>query len=385
MRLLASLCAIPCSMAFGLSMAPALFNTGFSRVQYLPAIRWTDSLSARQTTHDTSWFATKSFRYDRIIDSKDAQGRPLAFHIAETFDTTHVSASERLDWSPGIPGIAVWRQFGSTPARITISTAVGANEAEPFTGTFVWDPVARTITMTTSVDDSLCREKAMVVVLDAQNRMVSNTDCTSETEDSLGVTVSRLVIRTSLNWFDGLADSLPRRSSLREASHSTSTLLDSVYAVGNPNRPDTLLGTNPTVLFRDGNGRVVLEHPINGAGDTSFTYDAAGRLIREIMQGAGTVDTVLYLYSWNDAAGLRPASFRMSGARIVGRDLQLDLPAPDRIRVDILDLDGKRHGTIDRTFSAGRTSLPIAAPAGSLVRVRSSQGESILRIPPKAE
>jgi hypothetical protein len=174
---------------------------------------------------------------------------------------------------------------------------------------------------------------------------------------------------------------------MNDPSLAPYNLMDSVYASGNPNRPDTLYGPDPVALVRNGEGRIVLMLSIGSSTDsTTYRYDAQGRLISKITVGdSNTPDTLLYLYSWNDAAGLRPTSGRAGGARIVGHDLELDLSAFDRVRVDILDLDGKRLGAFDRNFPAGRTMVPIQARTGNLVRVRSSHGESVLRIPPSLE
>jgi hypothetical protein len=312
-------------------------------------------------------------RFDWIVDQKDGTGHPLLVEVRQPDDTTADSVVFHLEWSQEIP-VADVPSFG-TPTRTVEEIFLNGQEKEIDTGLSSWDPISRTLIRTETTQPSGCVWKDSSN-FDAQNRLVFQMECIGQGD--------AYIYRA---WFENPTDSLPRRSSMNEPSLAPYALWDSVYATGNPNRPDTLLGSEPDVLVRDGAGRVVALNPSGQSGDSStYAYDSQGRLVllRTFPGSYSSWDTTAYLYSWNDAAGLLPPGVRMSGARIVGRDLELDLPAPDRVRADLLGLDGKLLSTIaDRILPEGRTLVPISTRTGELVRIRSSNGESILRIPPR--
>jgi hypothetical protein len=314
-------------------------------------------------------------RYDWFIREKDASGHPLLVEAWEPIPLPTQTADSviyRFQWNQSIP-IADVASFG-TPSREILTSFLRGVEQEVDTIWSAWDPVSGTLVRTASNQYSGCRWKDSSN-FDANNRLVFQEEC-------LG-TIDAYIYRA---WFESPTDSLPARSSLHDPSLGAAWM-DTIYASPNPNRPDTLYETDPVVLSRDGFGRVIAVHPVSKQGDSAtYAYDAQGRLVLWCQfQAASTGwDTTAYLYSWNDAAGLLPPGVRMSGARIVGRDLELDLPAPDRVRADLLGLDGKLLSTIaDRILPEGRTLVPISTRTGELVRIRSSNGESILRIPPR--
>lgn len=290
--------------------------------------------------------------------------------ISQTAD----SVIYRFQWTQTIP-VADNVSFG-TPSREIEALFLDGAEQEVDTTWSNWDPINGILVRTASNQYTGCRWKDSSN-FDAHNRLIFQEEC-------LG-TIDACIYRA---WFENPTDSLPRRSSLRDPSLGVGWL-DTIYASPNPNRPDTLNGNSSVVLVRDGSGRVVLARSLGSTPDsTIYRYDAQGRLIPKISVGSNNAqDTLLYLYSWNDATGIRRTAYSAThGARLVRDGLELDLPAPDRVRVDILTLDGKRHPVVaDRNLNAGRILVPLSARVGELVRVRWSQGESILRVPPGFE
>jgi hypothetical protein len=69
---------------------------------------------------------------------------------------------------------------------------------------------------------------------------------------------------------------------------------------------------------------------------------------------------------------------------LVGSDIEVNLPTSDRVRIDLLDPEGRVLANLaDRTLPAGTSVIPLTSQALGFVRLHSSQGESVLLVPPR--
>lgn len=352
---------------------------GYPGDAFFPVTAGCDSLSTRWTQS-----GIPAGREDWIVREKNSAGQPVRIDRLLPTNGTYDSVAYRLDWSRQIPAYESDPFLrGATPSEVTQEWFLKGLSKLVVTITYAWNPDQRTLVTIRSDLPSSCRWTDSSTY-DSMNRLIAKAKCSVSTLDG----ISQTDTSNYRAWYAHPDDSLPASESARSSGWSP-TSIDSVYVVGNPNHPDSVIVYNSiaaAVFTQDSQGHVVsVVQFLRGSpanwDTTVYRWDASGRLtgIDE-----GTLITT-YLYSWNDAAEIRPPSLRTAGIRIVGRNLELVLPDPQRVRVDILGLNGTRLGQVDRNFSAGRTLLPLSMHRGELVRVRSSRGESILRIPPKVE
>jgi hypothetical protein len=185
-------------------------------------------------------------------------------------------------------------------------------------------------------------------------------------------------------WYED-SSSHPRSASSRVPDLNW---LDTLSVVGPIERPyaANLFHTTPTESskFVDSlewnvRGQLVRRTTRKGYRTSVYTSEFDGdRIVRHsarYWQGDSLVDSLLDEYSYTlGGTGISRRAGARQSARIVSTNglayLQFDLPAPDRIRVDRISIDGKRLAILaDRNLPEGRSFLPISAKAGELVRL----------------
>ena len=359
--------------ALAMVFATSVLAMPYPSDQFLPKPTLTDSFSVRQTRNDPELYGPSKipWRYDMLIRSKDATGRPLRAVYLMPQSQILDSAVASNQWTTEIPAV-----FGS-PSRSILQQYFQGTLTACDTTSFHWDPSTRWMVQTSSSDPHFSDS----AYFDSQNRRVLESQRGGDPADTGEYSTHGPYHEIYRAWYRNASDSLPQIASERSYFSQNESLDDSVFAVGNPNRPDTLRGSHTLALVRDAAGRVILARPNTGADSTQFSYDVQGRLVREIQFHSKFIDTASYLYSWNDGTGIRQRPDLGSHIRTLAKGIELNLAAPERIRVEQIQPNGIQFPVADRIFPVGRTALPLAASNGSLVRVRSSQGESVLHLP----
>ena len=343
-----------------------------------------DSVSLRYTQHSSEFKAIGLTRRDIIPGPVDASGHSSWLKTVTPGNATVDSIFQSADWSRTVPSSDP-KNRSPAPVRVVEQTFLRSVLQSNDTMWSAWDATTRSLVTTSTDQDSGCSWKDSSA-LDVQGRLVYQSTCQlSVDEGSTDPYLNFLIYRA---WFANSTDSLPARESAWEHAPSGDALDDSLTVVGAPNRPDSLIvggSSFAEALTRDATGRVVrIEIFFRGTGQgvdsSTYAYDSKGRVISEAYLTFG--DTITFLYSWGSGTGVVGHIQAARPAHIVGHGLVLDLAAPSRVGVEVISLDGKRLAQIsDRVLPAGRSVLPLSARPGELVRVRSSQGESVLKVP----
>lgn len=340
-----------------------------------PSPDWTDSVSIRQRYDD----ANPPSRTDFFVRSKTGSGRPLLIEGKATDDSgSHLSTYE-YTWGDDFPS---YSNGGAWPApgRFIHSYAKNGILQNTDTTWWSWDPGQRILISKSSLSRGACRW-ADSMAFDPQRRLVYQQSCYYDNDGPSPSSYST-VFQAG---YERETDSMPRWATEREVLNaSTTTQVDSMFSVGPADHPDTLRGTAPAVLVWNAQGKLLARRTLNDStGGEEYAYDQAGRLVREIRNPRSkTPDTTLFVYSWEPTSVRRTRAERSLSLHLAAKGLLVDLPMPDRIRLYVIGPDGTRRSpSLVRSLPAGRTLLPLSAPPGSLVRVRGSQGESVLSVP----
>jgi hypothetical protein len=349
----------------------------------IPEFNLADSVSVREWGFQEA--SGSISRHDYFVRGRDGAGRVTRLDIVRPSVSGNDSEVFLYDWTLSIPSIYLGAAsiFTETPTRtISVDFLAGIQTALD-TGWSSWDDSRKILTTTSSSQFVGCRWTDSSV-FDAGNRLLFESDCEGDTVNASTV-VPLYYLYNAM--YANSTDSLPVREISRDSSNGVLTFQDTVSVTGNPNRPDTMIkGGAEQYLTWDSAGRLaeIIDVPqVHGYGMQSFKYDTQGRLILDIRSGAPG-DTTQYLYAWSDATAIRPRALDHRGFRLVGSTVEVDLPASDRLRIDQLDLEGRVLANMaDRLFPAGRSLLPLPSCAMGLVRLHSSQGESVLLVPPR--
>ena len=338
-----------------------------------PSPDWTDSVSILERYED----ASQTSRSDFFVLSKNAKGLPLRIEARATDDSGSHLATYEFTWGDDFPSSPNWGAW-PTPRRFVHSVAKNGILQHTDTTWSTWDPVQRILISTVSRSRGACRW-ADSMLFDPQRRLVYQQSCYYD--DIAPPSSYHTVFQAG---YERVTDSFPRWASEREVNSGSDTFVDSMFSVGPANRPDSLRGTSPAVLLWNAQGRLLARRTLNNPnGGEEYAYDATGRLIREIRNPrSSTPDTTTFLYAWGPSSLRRSAATRALSLRFVDRGLAIDLPTPDRIRLEVIGPDGaRRTPTLVRNLPAGRTLLPISAKTGDLLRISSASDTTALPVP----
>jgi hypothetical protein len=329
-------------------------------------------------------------RIDYFVRSRDGTGHITRLDMVSPSNSGTDSTVLLLDWTFPIPPIDIGDPiFSETPARTIYEDFHNGTPTGVDSSWSSWDATQKILVTTTTDQFSKCRWSDSSA-FDAHDRLLSQYDCESDSvNDSTVVPLYYLYNAQYAN----ATDSLPVREVSRDSSNGVISFGDSVSVWGNPNRPDSLLeggmeGDLVKHFIRDSAGRLVqvTEYELGNSqliGTETFTYDGQSRLILDIKPG-NPGDTTQYLYAWSDATALRTRPSELRGFRLVGQNIEVSLPAPDRVRVDQLDLSGRVvENVADKTLPAGLSTIPLPSTSMGILRLRTSQGESDLMEPPR--
>jgi len=354
----------------------------------LPTPTLSDSVSIRE------WgpygIPSTTYRVDYFVRSRDGMGHITRLDEVSPSNTGTDSTVILFDWTLPIPRLDVGDQiFPETPTRTDIKEFHDGSPSGTGTAWSSWDATQKILVTTTTDQFSKCRWSDSAA-FDAHDRVVSQYNCEADSvNDSTVVELYYLYNAQYAN----ATDSLPDREVSRDSSNGVISFGDSVSVWGNPNRPDSILeggmeGNLVKHFVRDSAGRLVQvpEYELGNsqlAGTETFTYDGQGRLILDIKPG-NPGDTAQYLYAWTDATALRTRPSELRGFRLVGQNIEVNLPVSDRLRVDQLDLSGRVVANIaDKIFPAGQSNIPLPSTSMGILRLRTSQVESVLLEPPR--
>ncbi len=327
------------------------------------------------------------------VDERDAQSRPLSASYTIRHDTSSHRISIDYQWGFDLDFPAV--PFAKRcPSRFVIN-----NSGSPFvksdTNWFDWNPSSRTLLLRSN--HGMLKEPDCPwvdsIVLDSSNRVVFQAAC-GEVYDAYPDTASHL--QFVRYWYEGTS-SHPRSASSRVPDLNW---LDTLSVVGPIQQPygAELVHTTPTEssssvdsMEWNSNGQLVSLTTREGDRTSVFTSEYDGnRLLRfsaRYWEGGSLVDSLLDVYSYTlGGTGISRRAGARPYARIVSANglahLRLDLPAPDRVRVERISLDGKRLATLaDGNLPAGRSLLPVSIKPGDLVRVQSVNIKTVLVAP----
>jgi len=374
-----------------LSLPLILANFGWAEdlVEYLlPTFTLSDSVSVRE------WgpygFPSEIYRDDYLVRSRDGNGRITRLDDVFSSNTETDSTVNLFEWTLSIPFYGAKNPFFSETWTRTIREDF-QNGIFIGTDTFwsSWYPTQKALVMTASDQFGGCRWNDSIA-LDAYDRVLSQYDCEADSLNDSTVVPLYFVLNAQ---YTNTSDTVPSREVSRDSSIGVISFEDTVSVWGNPNRPDSLFeggmdGDLVQRLIRDPSGRLVeiSEYDPGSSqvvGTELFTYDSQGRLILDIKPGTPG-DTTQYLYAWSDATTLRSRSSELRGFRIVGQNIEVNFPVSDRVRVDQLDLSGRVVAKIaDKIFPAGKSTISLPSTSMGILRLRSSQGESVLLEPPR--
>jgi hypothetical protein len=352
----------------------------------LPTYSVSDSVSVREWGFGE--VGTVS-RQDVFFRARDVAGRIVRLDQVAPSGSGTDSTVLTFDWNVSIPSIYTGSPdfFSGTPSQIVSRSFHDGAQTGNDTTLSSWDSTRDVLVRTSSNQYGGCRWTDSSS-FDAGHRMVFQEECSEDSGDFSTPVPLYYIYRA---WYANPSDSMPVRESARDSCNGQFTLEDSLTVSGNPNRPDSLIwgngGTFET-LSRDSMGRVVettdFDHGVAQAtGTATYRYDPQGRLIWYIQSG-NIGDTTQYLYTWSDATGIRPRAPQLRGFRLVGSDIEVNLPTSDRVRIDLLDPEGRVLANLaDRTLPAGTSVIPLTSQALGFVRLHSSQGESVLLVPPR--
>ncbi|MEN9309720.1 MAG: hypothetical protein RL173_3652 [Fibrobacterota bacterium] len=339
---------------------------------FLPHVTWTESFSMRTPQFDEgNFFHVPSGRMDFLVRESNAEGESLRTTILWGGNSSWDSSVFLREWSSLLPPEI------HLPAQEIRLDFHGGEIVKFDTVRYRWD--ASTHCALGLRANGLWRDSSCY---DSRFRLVYGSERGGPATDTNSNNSFHEIYRA---WYRNLSDSLPQIAIARGIFEHSEILDDSIFAVGDPNRPDSLRGKRDVALFRDESGRIIkATNPDANSDSVFFAYDDKGRLVRRMEFEYGRIDTSSFLYAWSDPIGIRKRSSASLGVRLVANHLQVDLPAPEHVRIERISWDGKRLGLIaDRNLPAGRTLLPISVKPGDLVRIHTSRGQSTLVAPPR--
>jgi hypothetical protein len=335
---------------------------------FLPRLTWMETVSIRQPKRDEDGVQyLQGGRLDFLVRERNLDDQPLRSTYrwyGETLDSTIVAS----EWSNALP-----LELKMASQRVQLEYR-GGLIAQTDTIRWIWyDSLSCALGVSTngSWRDSTC--------YDSRYRLIFESERGGPPSDTTATNSYHEIYRA---WFRNPSDSLPQIASMRGILGNSQVLDDSVFAVGDPNGPDSLRGKRNSVLVRDGSGRIIKASPTVYGDSTFYSYDEAGRLDRLIEFSSGKIDTTAYLYSWSDPVGVRRQTKSSPGIRLIAEGIQIDLSVPGRIQAELISFDGKRLAVLaDRNLPAGRSFLPISAKPGELVHIESENHTTVLVVP----
>ena len=344
---------------------------------FLPGVDVTDSISSR-SIHSNEQVGG----WDAFVREKDHEGRPL--RLDERLWSTVTADPDSIvfwaDWNQALPQPGPG-MFAAASRQIMALFKAG-QETHRDTITAHWNAQERVLIHTKSEPEKGCRWQDSCR-FDPQGRLIFQYTCTTRRIDSAGGTIVRPDGYVYRAWFEKESDTLPRKIT-RTSGLASESWIDSLQTVGEANRPDSIRGTENLVLVRDPAGRILSATPTASTSYEShfYLYDPWGRIVQSISTFASSSDTTSYSYSWSSPVGVRHQAELKPGIRRVAQGIQIDLPAPDRIRAESISLHGKRLSLLaDRDLPAGRSLLPFSVKAGDIVRIVSKNGTTSFVIP----
>jgi hypothetical protein len=339
----------------------------------------------------TTW-PTSPHVFTWIAGERDANSRLLSANYTNAWETATqlMKFSFRWDFDLDYQVSPISKQC---PSRVVFEESHDLSKPQSDTDWYDWNPSTRTLLHRTSnqkLETPIC---AWIdsIVLDSRNRIAFQATCGEIDDASPSNITHRQFVRY---WYEDTSK-LPRSASSRVPDLNWFDTLTVVGPIERPyaaNRYHTdSVRTTQIVDSLEWNSRnqLVRRKVKKGYRTSIYTDEYDGdRLVRHsarYWQGDSLVDTLLDVYSYTIAqTGVsRIPAFRQ-GHHLVSGGLQLDLPNPDRIRIERISRDGKRLGLIaDRNLPAGRTLVPIFVKPGDLVRIHTSRGRSTLVAPPR--
>jgi|GEM_PF-3805195 len=354
----------------------------------LPTFTLSDSVSIRE------WgpygIPSTTYRNDYFVRSRDGMGHITRLDNVAPANTGTDSTVDLFDWTVSIPPLDVGDPlFPESPTRMVVEDFHAGTPIGTDTAWSSWDAGQKILVTTSTGQFKGCRWTDSST-FDVHDRLVSQYDCEADSVDDSTVVPLYYVYDAS---FASATDSLPVRELSRDSSNGVISFGDTVSVWGNPNRPDSLLeggmeGDLVKHFIRDSADRVVqvTEHELGDPellGTETFIYDGQGRLIYDIRSGVPG-DTTQYLYAWSDATSLKTRPSELRVFRLVGQNIEVNLPVSDRVRVDQLDLSGRVVANVaDKIFPAGLSTIPLPSTSLGILRFRSSHGGSSLLEPPR--
>lgn len=349
-----------------------------------------DTFFAAETA-TTNPMSPQSFAW--IVEERDARDRPLSasYSIHSKVGDHRITIDYKWDFELDF---SVAPFASRCPSRYVVNNS-GSPYSKSDTNWYDWNPSSRTLihrsnngillAPTCPWDDS--------IVLDSRNRVVFQAAC-GEVPDAYPDTLPH---RQFVRYRYEDSSSHPRSASSRVPDLEWFDTLSVEGPIQKPYAAE-LVHTTPTGSSRsvdsmewNSNGQLVRLTTREGDRTSVYTSEYDGnRLLRysaRYWQGDSLVDSLLDVYSYTlGGTGISRRAGDRRFARIVLANgfayLRLDLPAPDRFRVERISLDGKRLGIlVDGGLPAGRSLLPVSIRPGDLVRIRSTRLETVLVAP----
>jgi len=342
----------------------------------------------------TTW-PTSPHVFTWIAGARDSNARLLSANYTNVWETGTQLMKFSFQWDFDLD-YQVSPISKQCPSRVVLDLSHDQFKPQSDTDWYDWNPSTRTLLHRTSyqnLESPICAW-ADSIVLDTRNRVIFQATCGEIDEASPSNITHRQIV---LYWYEDTS-SHPRSASSRVPDLNW---FDTLSVVGPIQRPyaTNLLHTTPTESSKsvdslewNSNGQLVRRTVRKGYRTSVYTDEFDGdRLVRHsarYWQGDSLVDSLLDVYSYTLAGtGIsRRGAAARPFARIVSANglahLEIELSAPEHVRVDRISVDGKRLATLaDRNLSAGRSILPISVKAGDLVRIQSVNIKTIIVAP----
>ncbi len=343
--------------------------------------------------HATFW-PTSPHVFTWIAGERDANSRLLSANYTNVWDagTQLMKFGFQWDFDLDFQASPISREC---PSRVVVEIDDGSSKTVSDTDWYDWNPSTRTLLHRSSSEKLKSPTCAWAdsIVLDSRNRVVFQATCGEIEEASPSNITHRQFVRY---WYEDTS-SHPRSASSRIPDLNW---LDTLSVVGPIQKPYAaeFVHTAPGESWKsvdslewNATGQLVRRTTRKGYRTSVYTNEYDGnRLLRHsarYWQGDSLVDSLLDVYGYTlGGTGVSRRAGDRQFARIVLANglahLRLDLPAPDRVRVERISLDGKRLATLaDGNLPAGRSLLPVSIKPGDLVRVQSVNIKTVLVAP----
>lgn len=343
---------------------------------------------------NATFWPTSPHIFTWIAGERDANSRLLSANYTNVWETGTqlMKFSFQWDFDLDYQASPILRRC---PSRIVFEESHGQAKPKSDTDWYDWNPSTRTLLHRSSdqiMESPICPWSDSIV-LDSRNRVAFQATCGEIDDASPSNITHRQFVRY---WYEGAAPH-PRSASSRIPDLDW---LDTLSVVGPIDRPYAvnLDHTAPGESWKsvdslewNASGQLVRRATRKGYRTSIYTNEFEGdKLLRHsarYWQGDSLVDSLLDVYSYTlGGTGISRRAGERQFARIVLANglvhLRLDLPTPDRVRVERISLDGKRLGIlVDRRLPAGRSTLPISVKAGDVVEIRTSRDRTTLVSP----